>query len=69
MRECNPTAYAKAGLWFDTKFDLKQTLDLPYTTEWFSVPPAAPRGQSPKLGTLHPSLVRALEAAYRAAPK
>jgi len=31
------------------------------------VPPAAPHGQSPNLGTLHPSLVRALEAAYRAA--
>jgi len=37
--------------------------------KWFSVPPAAPHGQSPKLGTLHPSLVRALEAAYRAAAK
>ena len=69
LRERNPTAYAMAGLSYDTKFDLKQTLDLPYTTEWFSVPPAAPHGQSPKLGTLHPSLVRALEAAYRAAPK
>ena len=69
LRERNPTAYAMAGLSYDTKFDLKQTLDLPYTTEWFSVPPAAPHGQSPKLGTLHPSLVRALEAAYRAAAK
>src|SRR5438552_15699800 len=40
-----------------------------FATYRFSVPPAAPHGQSPKLGTLHPSLVRALEAAYRAAAK
>jgi len=66
LRERNLVAFEAAGLSYDTKFDLKQTLDLPYTTEWFSVPPAAPHGQSPKLGILHPSLVRALEAAYRA---
>jgi hypothetical protein len=69
LRQRNPAAYAMAGLSYDTKFDLKQTFDLPYTTEWFSVPPAAPHGQSPKLGTLHPSLVRALEAAYRGAAR
>lgn len=34
--------------------------DLPLTTDCFSVPPAAPHGQTPKLGTLHPSLVRAV---------
>ena len=66
LRERNLAAYEVAGLGYGTTFDLKQTLDLPYTTEWFSVPPAAPHGRSPKLGTLHPSLVRALEAAYRA---
>ena len=67
LRDRNPTAYETAGLSHDTKFDLKQALDLPYTTEWFSVPPAAPHGQTPKLGTLHPSLVRAVQAAFRAA--
>lgn len=67
LRDRNPAAYEAAGLSYGTKFDLNQTLDLPYTTEWFSVPPAAPHGQSPRLGTLHPSLVRALEAAFRAA--
>ena len=67
LRDRNPAAFAAAGLSFDTKFDLKQTLDLPYTTEWFSVPAAAPHGQTPKLGTLHPSLVRAVQAAFRAA--
>lgn len=67
LREVNLTAYEAAGLSYNTKFDMKQVLDLPYTTDWFSVPPAAPHGQTPKLGTLHPSLVRRVEAAYRAA--
>ena len=62
----NPVAYQTGGLSYDTKFDLKQSIDLPYTTEWFSVPPAAPYGQTPKLGTLHPSLVPAVQAAFRA---
>ena len=67
LRERNPAAYDAAGLSYDTKFGLKQILDLPCTTEWFSVPPAAPHGQTPKLGTLHPSLVRTVQAAFRAA--
>ena len=67
LRERNPAAYAAAGLSYDTKFDLRQAIDLPYTTEWFSVPPRAPHGQTPKLGTLHPSLVLAVQAAFRAA--
>ena len=67
LRDRNPAAYEAARLSYDTKFDLRQALDLPYTTEWFSVPPSAPHGQTPKLGTLHPSLVRAVQAAFRAA--
>lgn len=63
----NRAAYDAAGLSFDTKFDLRQLVDLPYSTEWFSVPPAAPHGQTPMLGTLHASLMRALAAAYQAA--
>ncbi len=66
LRERNRTAYEAAGLSYDTKFDLKQAIDLPYTTEWFSVSPAAPHGQTPKLGMLHPSLVRAVQAAFSA---
>ena len=67
LRNRNRAAFEAAGLSYDTKFDLKQMVDLPYTCEWFSVPPTAPHGQTPKLGTLHPSLVRAVEAAFRAA--
>ena len=67
LRDRKPMAFQVAGLSYDTKFDLRQTVDVPYTTEWFSVPPAAPHGQNHRLGTLHPSLVRAVEAAFRAA--
>ena len=67
LRERNEAAFEAAGLSFDTKFDLKQALDLPFDSQWFSVPPAAPHGQNPKLGTLHPSMVRAVQAAFRAA--
>lgn len=66
LRDMNPAAYEAAGLSYNTKFDPRQALDLPFTTEWFSVPPAAPHGQTPKLGTLHPSLVRAVQAAFQA---
>lgn len=66
LRESNPAAYEAANLSHDTKFDFRQTLDLPFSTDWFSVPPAAPNGQIPKLGTLHPSMVRAVQAAYKA---
>lgn len=67
LRERNPTAYQTAGLSYDTKLNLKQALDLPYNTDWFSVPPAAPQEQIPNLGTLHASLVPAVQAACRAA--
>ncbi|WP_027474946.1 hypothetical protein [Curvibacter gracilis] len=66
LKSKHPAAYQAAGLSYDTKFDLNNTLVLPYNTVWFSVPPAAPHGQNPKLGTLHPSLVPAVQAAYRA---
>ena len=63
----NPAAYEEANLSYDTKFNLRQVLELPFSTDWFSVPPTAPHGQIPKLGTLHPSMVRAVQAAFRAA--
>jgi hypothetical protein len=67
LKDRNPAAYQAAGLSYDTKFDLRRTVVLPYSTEWFAVAPAAPHGQRPTLGTLHPSLMRAVEAAFRAA--
>jgi hypothetical protein len=41
-------------------------LYLPYNDEWFAVAPGAPHGQIPKLGVLHPSLVRRAKAAFNA---
>jgi hypothetical protein len=63
----HPAAYASAGLSYDTKFDLSKMLELPYNDGYFSVPPHAPYGQTPKLGTLHPSMVRIAAAAFAAA--
>ena len=39
LRDRDPAAYACAGLSHDTKFNLKQAVDLPYSTDWFSAPP------------------------------
>jgi hypothetical protein len=60
-------AFALAGLSFDTKFDLNNVIELPYSTRWFGVPPGAPHGQSPRLGLLHPLMMRRAAAAYRVA--
>ncbi|MEY4712809.1 MAG: hypothetical protein RIS88_2259 [Pseudomonadota bacterium] len=65
----HPTAYASAGLSYDTKFDLRNVLELPFNGIYFSVPPHAPHGQNPKLGSLHPSMVRIASAAFGATKK
>jgi hypothetical protein len=54
----HPAAYTSAGLSYDTKFDLRNVLELQFNDAYFSIPPHAPHDQSPKLGTLHPSMVR-----------
>ena len=46
LHDRNPAAYEAAGLSYDTKFDLGKTVDLPYTNEWFTLPPAAPMVRS-----------------------
>lgn len=60
-------AFAASGLSYPTKFDLGETFELDFDDIWFSVPPGAPHGQTPKLGILHPSLMRRAEAAAQAA--
>ncbi len=57
-------AFRTAGLSHPTKFDLARSLELPYTAEWFAVAPGAPFGQAPKLGILHPSLLRRARVAF-----
>lgn len=59
--------YRAAGLSFATKFDLRRTATLPYTDGWFRIPPVPFHGQTPKLGILHPSLMRRAQAAFAAA--
>jgi PemK-like, MazF-like toxin of type II toxin-antitoxin system len=62
----NAAAYKAAGLSHDTKFDFKQTARLPWSEEFFAVPPGAPNGQKPLIGTLHASVIRAAAAAHAA---
>jgi hypothetical protein len=59
-------AYTHSGLSFPTKFNLRKREYLPYTTQWFRVPTSPRFGQTPKLGLLHPSLIRRLKAAHNA---
>lgn len=66
MTSADGAAYELAGLSHSTKFDLRNTHDLPYTEEWFRVPPAPAHGQTPKLGSLHANLVRRAQAAFSA---
>jgi hypothetical protein len=60
-------AFRAAGLSYPTKFNLRRTVDLPYSDEWFDVAPGRPFGQSPKLGVLHASLMRRAQAAQASA--
>lgn len=62
-------AFRSAGLSYDTKFDLTRRLELSFNDEYFSVPPGAPHGEHPKLGILHPSLMRRAAAAFSASSK
>ena len=66
-KSAHPSAYTSAGLSYDTKFDLRNVLELPFNDAYFSVPPHAPYGQIPQLGTLHPSRVRIAATAFAAA--
>ena len=63
----NPAAYVLAGLSYDTKFDLRQVLRLPWDDHFFVVAPEARYGQTPKLGSLHPGMMKAAAAAHQAA--
>lgn len=60
-------AYVLAGLAYDTKFDFKVILDLAWSDRYFKVPIRNRHGNTPKIGTLHVTVLHAVEAAYRAA--
>jgi len=61
-------AYTASGLSYPTKFNLARSVELPFNDRWFAVPPGAPFGQQPKLGVLHPALMKRAQAAFAAAP-
>jgi hypothetical protein len=63
----HPAAYALAGLAYDTKFEFKAIVDLPWSDRYFKVPVRNPQGNTPKIGTLHATVLHAVEVAYRAA--
>jgi hypothetical protein len=65
----NPLAYQLAGLAFDTKFDLRTVVEIPWDELFFAVPPRPEHGQHPKLGVLHPGLVKVVASALRAISK
>jgi hypothetical protein len=60
-------AYTLSGLSAPTKFSLRQMVVLDYTSTWFEPAPGRPRRATPRLGVLHPSLVRRVQAAHAAA--
>ena len=61
----NTAAYRSAGLSYDTKFDFNRSIELPWNQDFFAVPARAAHGPHPKLGELHPSVIRAAQAACR----
>lgn len=66
-RQAHAAAFKLAGLAYDTKFDFKVVMALPWDERFFKPPPRPQFGQTPQLGALHPALMRAAKAAYNAA--
>jgi len=62
-------AFKASGLSFPAKFNFGKSVELPYNSTWFEVPPAAPFGQVPLLGVLHATLMKRVAAAARAATR
>jgi len=60
-------AFEAAGLSIATKFNLGRIFELDFNDLWFAVPAAGRYGQTPRLGILHPSLLRRARAAHNAA--
>jgi hypothetical protein len=67
LKDKHPAAYALAGLAYDTKFDFKVVVDLAWSDRYFKVLPKNRHTNNPKIGTLHATVLHAVESAYRAA--
>jgi len=57
-------SFRLAGLSYPTKFDLARTHTLPYTDEWFRVPPNPRYGETPKIGVVSGRLANRIRAAW-----
>lgn len=58
--------FSDSGLATCTKFDLGQTVTVPFDSDWFSPSPGiTPSTPLPKMGVLHPSYMPALQTAVR----
>jgi hypothetical protein len=56
--------FSLSGLGYRTKFDVAHRVRLPFDNVWFGVSPAKKRQiPLPKLGSLHPSCITALQVA------
>ena len=64
-RAVHAAAFALSGLAYDTKFDVRRTLALPWTARYFAPAPVIKFGQSPKLGVLHVSMLKLVVAAAK----
>lgn len=65
----NPAAYKAAGLSYPTRFNFKKVVVLNYDEMFFERAPCGEKVAplpSPRMGTLHPSMMRAFFAAYSA---
>lgn len=67
MKSKHPAAYALAGLAYDSKFDFKVAVELAWSDRYFKVLPKNRHTNNPKIGTLHATVLHAVEAAYRTA--
>ncbi|HUS24433.1 MAG TPA: hypothetical protein VM369_05750 [Candidatus Binatia bacterium] len=67
MEREDTAEFRVTGLGYTTKFNLRNTLELPYTSEFFDTAPNRPHGRNPRLGVLHPAYLAALRVAARAA--
>lgn len=61
----HPAAYALAGLSHPTKFCFTNVVILPYNELWFAPAPGIPPKPDPRMGSLHASLVKIAERAFR----
>ena len=70
-KNSHPVAFKHAGLAFETMFDLNKVIELSWSERYFKAPPALnpAYGQTPKMGSLHASMSRALFAAHSATKK